>query len=195
MNKPATLIAVPSHPDDKWTVVFMQGKEDGKIGFGAQCLPEDHPFRTVKFYLVADGLKIKDNDLVAYTFSADHALKYAGKTFIAEVRTIWKEKNEAGVLAEYGQDIVNLDDCKKVIATPEQIGRSIKDIQSILDNNGKCSVEWEENQCDGCKARIPFNKYHTHQKPNDPTDRFGIGCTAYRYDRPKLIEGKVVIHL
>lgn len=165
----------------------------------------------VKFYPVCEGMKIKDDDLVAYTFPKDHAAKFAGKTFVAEVRTIWKEKNEAGVLAEYGQDIVNLADCRKVICKPEQVGLiveestrytivrshalSLGDAQFLLENNGKCFIEWEENQCDGCKARIPLLDGYIHRKVDDPIDPFGIGCTAHRYDVPRLIDGKIIIHL
>lgn len=81
----------------------------------------------------------------------------------------------------------------KVILHHEQI----KELPfNILHNDGKCSIEWEENQCDGCRARIPFMEEGSriHKKPNDRTDTFGIGCTADRYDRPKLTEGKATIY-
>lgn len=79
----------------------------------------------------------------------------------------------------------------KIIVSHEQIG-----ITSISPNETKCLVEWEENQCDGCRARIPFidENSRIHRKPNDRTDLFGIGCTADRYDRPKLNNGKAIIY-
>lgn len=81
------------------------------------------------------------------------------------------------------------------IAPPEMIDISIQMAHVILDNGGKCYTDWEENQCDGCKARIPLNGHNNHQKPNDPTDPFGMGCTANLYDRPKLTDGKITLYL
>lgn len=74
-------------------------------------------------------------------------------------------------------------------------------LTKIIANRGLCLVEWEENQCDGCRAEIPLRKNEfakssdIHQKPNDPTDPFGIGCTAHLYDRPKLTDGKITLYL
>lgn len=90
----------------------------------------------------------------------------------------------------------------KMIALPEAIDISIQMAHVILGDGGKCYTEWEESQCDGCKAGIPLREsgvqkgYGIHQKPNDRTDPFGIGCTAHLYDRPKLTtDGKITISL
>lgn len=143
----------------------------------------------IKTYLLSDD-EVKDGDLV-----------------FTEKYGIWAYKKAPCPIPYWG----NKNNCKKIIIGPEQIGiiaeyqsiaganskREItyKDIQNILDNEGKCSVEWEENQCDGCKARIPIVNGNNHKKVGDPTDPFGISCTAYRYERPKLTGGKVIIHL
>jgi len=138
----------------------------------------------IKMYLLSDD-EVKDGDLV----------------FI-EKYGIWDYKKAPCPIPYWG----NKNNCKKIITGPEQIGiiaeyqsiaganskREItyKDIQNILDNKGKCSIEWEENQCDGCKANMPINE-HGHHKDHQT---FGIGCTKYLYDKPKLIEGKVIGH-
>lgn len=84
----------------------------------------------------------------------------------------------------------------KTIAVPEHFPFDIEKYNAIIKNEGRCSVEWEENQCDGCKARIPMDgQRNTHKKPDDPTDPFGIGCTAHLYDRPKLTGGKITLYL
>lgn len=59
--------------------------------------------------------------------------------------------------------------------------------------NIRTNPESKETQCDGCKAGIPFNEHNNHQKPNDPTDRLGMGCTAHLYDKPRIIDGKIII--
>lgn len=162
----------------------------------------------IKIYLISDDkTKIKDRVVYSFDNSEEYSDLFKGKTFIAEIGTESEDEKDWGVYAEYGQDYVNKNDCKKVIAGPEQIGiiaeyqsiaganskREItyKDIQNILDNEGKCSVEWEENQCDGCKANMPVNE-HGHHKDHQT---LGMGCTKYLYDKPKLLEGKVIIHL
>lgn len=88
-----------------------------------------------------------------------------------------------------------VDENNKVIAEPEQLLFDIAKFNKILQLGGNCSVDWEENQCDGCKARIPLNEQNNHQKLNDPTDPLGIGCTAHLYDRPKLTNGKISLNL
>jgi len=92
------------------------------------------------------------------------------------------------------------------IAPPEMIDIPIRMAHVIIGDGGKCYTEWEENQCDGCKAKIPLRSEMplgfpakkgtgVHQKPNDVTDPFGIGCTAHLYDRPKITDGKITISL
>ena len=59
-------------------------------------------------------------------------------------------------------------------------------VSSLLPERVECTVEMEENQCDGCKANLPLiGNVHQCSYPTG-----NISCQKEKYNRPKITDGK-----
>lgn len=197
MKKPAILVAIPFDSESLSKVEYLQHLGDpapsvfkkGDI-ITVTKWQKDHEskekywktwWRPVKFYLTEVELLTWD--------SRQEDVRHKKQ------RLVYYPENKE-VISWHSVDKSTWEKCRNIMAHPEQIPGDVALLRAILQNQGKCRVEWEENQCDGCKARIPLLEgSSTHKKPNDPTDPFGIGCTAPLYDRPKLTDGKISLFL
>jgi len=134
-------------------------------------------FELVEFYLISDE----------YPKVGDH--------FAELLRT-----NKYGIFQMDNENDPQRTDCKKVIATPNQIGLivsyksttnvetyreiDIGNLQGILNNGGECEIEVEERT-----ERVVLGGFRF-----DGDDGLGPREFVSNYMKPKLIDGKVIIH-
>lgn len=134
----------------------------------------NHEVKPVKFYLV-DASDIQDMEMKMGKVDVDATIR------ISRLKKIIATPDQLAIINRIASDGIDSGDApsKEKLVTHDINNETI---QEILDNGGDCEVEME-------------NKHKNHASGLEPTGHPLMDLSILENYEPKLINGKIIIHL